>query len=195
MNLSEDDWERIFTIAHKGSINVNTQENNFKLASRWYRTPTLLNRFDPRVPNSCWRCSREPGSLLHIWWECPNIKTFWTQIHQIITKVTTHSLDFNPVQFLLHHSNIPASSYCKTLPIHLINAAKLCIPIHWGSTHTPSLKEWISRVKKIYEMEELIHIAKDTPRKFSTAWACWKHFQTTKYYSDLLDTDAPQSPQ
>lgn len=36
IELTEKQWERMFTIAHKGSINVLTQENNYKLLARWY---------------------------------------------------------------------------------------------------------------------------------------------------------------
>lgn len=54
----------------------------------------------------------------------------------------------------------------------MVNAAKLCILIHWGTTHTPSLSEWFIRLQKIADMEELISLAKDSTSKFTATWGC-----------------------
>lgn len=46
--------------------------------------------------------------------------------------------------------------------MHMINAAKLCIPLYWNTSQTPTLKDWLIRIRKVAEMEKLIHIARDT---------------------------------
>lgn len=43
------DWDTIYTIIHKGSLNVQIQENAFKIFSRWYRTPNVLHQIDPTI--------------------------------------------------------------------------------------------------------------------------------------------------
>lgn len=47
----------------KASLNVSIQENNYKTLTRCYHTPVMLNKYHPDTPNTCWRSSREPGSL------------------------------------------------------------------------------------------------------------------------------------
>lgn len=64
----------------------------------------------------------------------------------------------------------------------MVNAARLCIPMHWRSTDIPSIREWLTRVAKIEEMEELIYTSQERLQKFSTIWACWKLFQTMEKY-------------
>lgn len=167
-------------------MNVTTQENGFKIQSRWYRTPTLLHKFKPDIPETCWRCHQDRGSLLHIWWSCPPLQHFWSDVCRITAQVTSYSLELTPAQFLLHHSPLPHSSYYKSFTMHMINAAKQCIPIHWHSTRVPALKEWFIRLQKVAEMEKLIRISRDTPTKFSHKWACWTHFQTTDEYSTIM---------
>lgn len=162
LSLTLEDWEQIYLNIHKGSVNVSTQENGYKIQSRWYRTPALLHKFTPTIPEICWRCHKERGTILHIWWTCPCIQTFWKEVKRITSQVTSYDFELAPAQFLLHHSPLPHKSYHKSLAMHLINAAKQCIPIHWRSANTPPLKEWFSRIKKIAEIEELIHIAWDT---------------------------------
>lgn len=168
LSLTSDDWEQIYLNIHKGSINVSTQENGYKIHSSWYRTPTFLHKFTPTTPETCWRCLKEWDTLLHIWWSCPRILTFWKEVHCITSHVTSYYLELLPAQFFLHHSPLPHKSYHKSLAMHMINAAKQCIPIHGGSPHHSSIKEWFNRIKKVAEMEELIHIARDTPVRYGT---------------------------
>lgn len=145
---------------HKGLINVSAQENGFKLFSRWYNPPLKLHRIYPTIPPTCWRCQDKEDSLLHIWWECPLIQKFWLDVHCHTTQITTPQLDFSPAQTLLHHSTLPTKTYHQSLALHLINAAKMCIPVHWRSPQPPTIAEWIKHVNKVAEMED--HQAHDT---------------------------------
>lgn len=106
IQITEDRWEQIFLNIHKGSINVTTQENGFKIQARWYHTPVLLHKFKAAIPETCWRCHQERGTLLHIWWSCTPLQTFWSEVHRIIMQVITYKLNFIPVQFLLHLSSL-----------------------------------------------------------------------------------------
>lgn len=68
LSLSPEDWELIYLNIHKGSVNVSTQENGYKIQARWYRNPTLIHKFCLNLPDTCWRCQLEKGNLLHVWW-------------------------------------------------------------------------------------------------------------------------------
>lgn len=113
IDLTPMDWDHIFTLIHKGSINVSTQENRYKLFSKWYRTPDKVHHFHPSIPPICWRCNATRGTLLHIWWECNLIQPFWSEIHWLISQITTYSLAFSPTRYLLHHTPSP--------PVHTKN--------------------------------------------------------------------------
>lgn len=148
----------------------------------WYRTPSRLHKFSPTIPNICWRCEKSVGTMLHIWWECENIQPFWKEVHNLISHITTYILDCSPAQFLLHHTSLSKKSYFKSLAMHMVNAAKLCIPIHWRSKNAPTIREWLSRISNIKNIEELIHISQDRIQQFSTTWACWNHFTTSDHF-------------
>lgn len=111
IKLTENDWENIYSNAHKGSLNVATQECGYKIITRWYRTPTSLNTFSPQISDRCWRCKQEEGSMLHIWWACPEIQKFWKMVHETTTSITSDNLRFTPAQYLLHHNMIPKKQY------------------------------------------------------------------------------------
>lgn len=157
-------------------MNVTTQETGYKVLAGWYRTPIQLHKFSPTYYTLCWRCGSEPGSLLHLWWFCSKMQTFYREIHEMITKRTTYNLDLTPTQYVLHHSSLPKSTYYKSLALHLVNVARHCIPLKWGSSTPPTLSHWHRYVCQTPDMEELISIARGSPFKFTRTWACWLHY-------------------
>lgn len=81
----EVDWpqetiRRMIIAPHQTSICANIQEAGYKVLTRWYRTPCVLHKQFPEVSNLCWRCGREPGTLLHIFWLCSGIQDFWGKL-------------------------------------------------------------------------------------------------------------------
>lgn len=187
LDLSKEDWERIHTHIHKGSTNISAQENRFKIYSRWYRTSDRIHKYQPGVSPLCWRCNEAHGSLLYIWWCCPLIQPFGKEVHRLTIQITIYSPDFTPVQYLLHHTSIPQSAYKRSLILHLINAAKFCIPIHWKDNTHPSISEWLQRIEKIADMEDLVHQTRETLKKFQKTWACWLHFTESVEFRNLLN--------
>lgn len=63
------------------------------------------------------------GTILHVWWSCPNIQIFWKEVHEIIVKVSDCPVVFTPQQYLLHSTPVPKTQYYKSLAMHMINAA------------------------------------------------------------------------
>lgn len=132
------------------------------------------------VPDHCWRCETEVGTLLHVWWSCPRIQPYWRKIHEVISSLP---LEFLPGQYLLHLSKIPSKKYFKSIAMHLINVARLCMPVYWRSAWLSSLKEWALHFDRIATMEELILTSQD---KFSSFSAIWEAWITYKPYQELL---------
>lgn len=79
-------------------------------------------------------------------------------MHEPITHITTYTLDYSAAQYLLHPTHLTKTEYYNSLAMHMVNAATLCILVHWRSTHAPTIGEWFLRISKIEEMEELVHI-------------------------------------
>lgn len=160
-HFTPEEWETMNTLLLKGSRNVQIQETNDKLRSRWYRTPALLHRFQPAIPNTCWRSA--VGTLLHIWWQCPSIASFRTDVRSLIATITGVRLDLSPATFLLYHFGPNLKISKSSLILHSINAAKTRIPRKWKSTMAPTLREWLHRVDSVADMEAAIHYA-DIPK-------------------------------
>lgn len=87
----------------------------------------------PITLDVCWHCKRSESSLLHAWWHCPGIQAFWEEVQRVITQVTSYTLDFTTAQHLLHHTCLSHRQYFKSQAMHIINTARMCIPVHGKS--------------------------------------------------------------
>lgn len=103
--------QHILRFTHKSSICAKIQETNYKLLSRWYRTPLILRKFFPATSDLCWRCRADRGTLIHIFWSCPVLDNFWRTLHKVAQKFTERTIPDDPAFFLLHASNIPEKAY------------------------------------------------------------------------------------
>lgn len=154
--IEKKSWEKVHWYIHKGTMNMNTQENGYKIKTRWYRTPDLLHKFFPMVSDQ--------GTFLHIWWDCPLIQPYWRRMHEAMTTVSLLPLEFSPAQYLLHLSKILRKRYHKSVAFYMINAARLCLPVHWRSISPPSTKEWVTRINHIAAIGADLYCPRQDPQ-------------------------------
>lgn len=84
VTFTEPQKERILFFAQKSSMCSKYQETAYKIVTRWYRTPSVLAKIFPLQTDRCWRCNLHPGTLLHIFWDCPVLKTFWQPVLKLV---------------------------------------------------------------------------------------------------------------
>lgn len=168
--------QRILGFTHKSSICAKIQETNYKILSRWYRTPELLHKFSPMIPDTCWRCQKEKRTLLHIFWSCPKLAHFWKVVRETVQIFTDRTITDDPALFLLHATDTPDKTFKKSVIRHLLDAAKACIPLCWRSPLPPTISMWLERVEEIRKMEDLILTAQHRQETFSKTWQLWTMF-------------------
>lgn len=91
-NFSITQQQHILRFTYKSSICAKTQETNFKILTRWYRTPVKLQKIFPGTSDQCWRCKADKGTILHIFWTCPKLQHFWTEVQRILQKLTEREI-------------------------------------------------------------------------------------------------------
>lgn len=79
----------------------------------------------------------------------------------------------------------------NSLEMHMVNAVKMCIPIHWWTSKSLSVKEWFTMLGRVWEIEELLHVSQECFNKFNDLRACWHHIRDSEMYQSLLDGIAP----
>lgn len=96
--IEDASWDHIHLFIHKGYLNVNMQENGNKIKTRWYKTLEMLHRIFLMVSDQCWRCEKEIGTFLDIWWTCSLIQPYWSKVHEVTTAISSLPLEFSPAQ-------------------------------------------------------------------------------------------------
>lgn len=66
----------ILGATHNTAVDMKTNETSYKCLARWYMTPIKISKFNPDRSPECWRGCKAPGTMAHLWWECPKIQIF-----------------------------------------------------------------------------------------------------------------------
>lgn len=94
------------------------------------------------------QCHISEGLVLHTFWDCTALATFWLEFKTSIKDLNALSLPDSPATYLLHDTFHISDT--KTLLRHLLNAVKACILVHWKSTDLPITEHWRASASDIY---------------------------------------------
>lgn len=87
---------------------------------------------------------------------------------------------------LLHCIGGPIGPYKKSIPPHLLNAAKALIPRFWKKASIPTLRQWLVEVNHIYYMEDLTYSIRNNAELGKKIWSCWFAFKYTSAYVEIM---------
>lgn len=115
IELDLDTWHSHFASAYKGMLNISLIEANLKVISRWYLVPACLAKYYSQSSP----LYDHLGTILHIWWQCPRIISYWNKIFRLIHKITGTAVIQDPTIAFLNH-RIPKISKSTQSLIHFI---------------------------------------------------------------------------
>lgn len=186
MIIMDSQWKRACIMAHKCSLSTRFLETAYKVLTHWYVTPEKIHKWFPQSPDTCWRCNKEKGTLLHIWWQCERIIPFWNGVTDVIHRITETKLILDAACCLLHISNFTFKRYKNSLCRHLLNAAKSLIPLYWKSTTTPTMKDWLHKISYISEMEDTKVQTEEKVGRYHETWSPWFTYRYSQDYEKLI---------
>lgn len=133
----------------------------------------MLHTRNPSVSNLCWRCGESVGSHFHIFWECPVIGPYWTEIQKLLQKLLSTTIQLNPIYILLGLPIPDISKALQKLGSFILLAAKQAIPRHCLSTSPPTFHHFLSIVADIRRMEHLTAKIDGNLPLFDKIWKAW----------------------
>lgn len=96
ITIQENDWLCTHKYVLDISANTAIREAYVNLYNCWYLMPGRLYNMFPGTDSRCWRCHKSLGSWIHIWWACPILRKFWTEVHYEITVNIEIPVRFTP---------------------------------------------------------------------------------------------------
>ena len=80
VELTDGTWETALGLVHSSSICARHGLIQCKILHRIHYTNARLARILPDVSDACNRCGQSPADLVHMFWACPRLSEFWTDI-------------------------------------------------------------------------------------------------------------------
>uniref|UniRef100_A0A671KX02 Uncharacterized protein n=1 Tax=Sinocyclocheilus anshuiensis TaxID=1608454 RepID=A0A671KX02_9TELE len=113
-------------------------------------------KFNSSQSSACWRECGEQATHTLIFWECPILVPYWTNVFGFIN--TIFQVPRDPLIAILGvKTDLIKSEKRRYLLRILLVAAKKNITIKWLQRRPPALDECLRTVREIYEMEKITY--------------------------------------
>lgn len=178
------DWFRGWDRSYKGIYNISLIEASLKVMARWYYVPAKLAMFYPGTSPSCFRDCKLEGTMLHVWWTCPRIRTYWKKIFCMMGSLLNIRIAPDPTIALLNHTilNLPKSS--QKLAFFILLGAKITLAKAW-KRRTVSFQCCKRKVTWIMSQEKIVAKLLDTVEKFNIIWEPWARYCNISLYPGM----------
>ncbi|XP_044170625.1 uncharacterized protein LOC122954675 [Acropora millepora] len=91
----ELDWERIFSLPFKITLNTKLREFQYKILHRICYTNILFFKFGLADSPLCYFCNKELETLEHFLFYCSKVSTFWNELNILLKSQKLISKDFH----------------------------------------------------------------------------------------------------
>lgn len=181
IDITTEEWEKACSSAQTQSINTKGKLLQYKWLFRTYITPVKLNHFNPNIPDYCYKCNTERGTLLHCIWECQKLQTFWKDTLCLISRLTECKIPLEPKLCLLHiyPKEFVASVKKRKLIDFCLLQAKRVIALKWKDVQSPVPALWLKEMSSHLALEKLTYILKGKTEEFKDIWTPFLHFMDT----------------
>ena len=104
-----------------------------KTTLRYHLTPRRIAKMTAGESNECWRECGKIGTLMHCWWSCELIQSFWMAIWNYAQRVLKNCLLFDPLLGLYPKEILRKNTCAKIFLAVLFVVAK-----NWKTRVCPS---------------------------------------------------------
>lgn len=101
LSLTTDQWGAILKRSNNVSKCVTYKIIQFKILHRLHITPDKLRKMNSNTSNLCWHGCGKSGTLIHLLWSCPEVKTFRAFVEEFICKLFKINTKLSPLVCLL----------------------------------------------------------------------------------------------
>uniref|UniRef100_A0A8C5PIJ7 Reverse transcriptase domain-containing protein n=1 Tax=Leptobrachium leishanense TaxID=445787 RepID=A0A8C5PIJ7_9ANUR len=185
--IPETHWSKALDLLHRSTPITKLKETSYKILTMWYSTPVWLANVSRIYTTTCWRCNREMGTYLHIWWSCSLLVPFWKAAQTLILRTTDVDLAMKPEIFLLGQLAMPVKHLKKSVLLKILLAARFLIPVHWNSSTTPTARALVDRIELIRSHEMTSVAPEQWAEVHNTTWFHWDTFISSIEFRQWLE--------
>ena len=163
-------WDHPF----KHLVSARDRLIHFKFLHRIYYTPARLSRVYPSTSSQCWRCVFSPADSEHIFWKCPHIQTFWSEVVECLTEVLSVPVPLTARVCLLGliEEVVPSLAHRTLLNIGLFYGWK-AILLSWKKTAATTVSYWKGLINSVLHLYKATYKSRGCGKKFYKVWQAW----------------------
>ena len=128
----------------------------FKILNRAYITPVTQSKMDKKHQDLCWHECGKRGTLLHLLWECPAVKTLWSEVIAFMSESLNVNLPVGPNICLLglKPDNVVGRTAVQRWTLGCL-ATKRLILLNWKERKPACFtkESWLRDYKELLSME------------------------------------------
>uniref|UniRef100_A0A803SUT6 Reverse transcriptase domain-containing protein n=1 Tax=Anolis carolinensis TaxID=28377 RepID=A0A803SUT6_ANOCA len=166
-----DNWEYLWNKEFKFTISGSIRENQYKMFYRCYITPATLAKIDKSQQGICWRCRKQKGTFIHMWWTCMTIQAFWDKVIKETNKMLHNKIKKSPGLCLLGLHRENNNQKDQEIYQYSFAAARLTIAKDWKGEKGLTKKDWRERMREYMLMAKLTNNRKNKSNEdFLETW-------------------------
>lgn len=144
----------------------------FKIVHRLHWSKTRLSKIKPDLDPTCDRCRQDPATLLHMFWTCPKLYTYWVNIFETFSKTFGERIEPSPfiALFGVAPENIIINKRMNTVLAFGSLLARRLILFKWKDPTPPTHTHWIRESMGQLKLEKIRHTIKGSTEKFYNIW-------------------------
>lgn len=189
-DIEKDDWGLICSKAQSQTINTRLRLIQYNWIMRTYITPEKVNKFDPNIPDLCYKCTEHKGTLFHCLWDCEKIKTFWNAVMQYVSQITSVVVPLSPKLCILsmYPLDCALNNKEKIMVDLCLLQARRSIAQCWKNVNAPSIGLWLRNLTSSLSLEKLTYVIKKKPEVFYEMWGRFMEFIRNGNIEEALDS-------
>lgn len=169
--LPDEYWQRVLQSVHSSSICARHGLIQCKIVHKVHYTNLRLSRIYPNVADSCNRCKQSPADHTHMFWSCPGLATFWSEIFQTLNTAYNTTVVPEPLLALFGVSLQPfASGVMQHVLAFTTLLARRLILLKWKCVQPPSHNRWVKELLLSIRLEKLRFSLKGSLDSFEKTW-------------------------
>lgn len=87
-----------------------------------------------------------------MYWDCKDVRVFWTDIGAVLSIVLNLSVPYSPIVLLHNTSSLNLTNWNKSILLTGITIAKKMLALCWKLPHTIARSQWINTYADIVNM-------------------------------------------
>ena len=166
-------WYKVYNLPYIITKDTQLRWFQYRLVHRILATNTFLSKIGIKNDNKCTFCNNDPETLIHLFWNCETVATFWHDLTVWLVNECAHITNLNLTlpDIILGIHNKQRSD--EVLNFIILNAKSYIYNMKYNNS-CPQIQNFKKYLFSYYETEKYIAYSNCQWNKFDNRWRLYK---------------------